>query len=213
MQLEKSNFFSSKVTIKNIVRFLSVPMVGILIYSLLTGKLGFFGIRATHIMFCLVILFLIESAKEKRTISKWLDFLLLILAVLAFGYVLLKQKEFAQRLLYVDPVTKFDVFYAISAVFLVLEGTRRKVGWHMSALSLAFLIYSVAGPYIPGYLRHRGIVLSVFVENMYLSNEGIFGIPLGVAATMVFAFVLFGSILIETGARDFFTDLAMSITG
>jgi TRAP-type uncharacterized transport system fused permease subunit len=101
-------------------------------------------------------------------------------------------------------------------------GARRAVGLGMTIIGAVFVLYAFAGSrgelpfladWMPGILNHRGYSLDRLASQMTLGAEGIFGIPLGVAATFIFVFVLFGAFLEVTGAGKFFIDLAYAATG
>ncbi|MEM7020434.1 MAG: TRAP transporter fused permease subunit, partial [Pseudomonadota bacterium] len=89
----------------------------------------------------------------------------------------------------------------------------RAVGWAMTIIALVFIGYVFLGPYMPGILAHKGYSLERVVGQLYLTTEGIFGVPLGVAATYVFIFIVFGMLLEATGAGKFFIDLAYAVAG
>ena len=105
---------------------------------------------------------------------------------------------------------------------IVLEGARRAVGLGMTIIGATFIAYAFAGgrgelpclaDWMPGILNHRGYTLDRLASQLTLGAEGIFGLPLGVAATFIFVFVLFGAFLEVTGAGKFFIDLAYAATG
>jgi TRAP transporter 4TM/12TM fusion protein len=115
-----------------------------------------------------------------------------------------------------------DVYMGILTIIVVLEGARRSVGLGMTIIGAVFIAYAFAGnrgelpflaDWMPGILNHRGYSLERLASQMTLGAEGIYGIPLGVAATFVFIFVLFGAFLEATGAGKFFIDLAYAATG
>jgi TRAP transporter 4TM/12TM fusion protein len=115
-----------------------------------------------------------------------------------------------------------DIWMGIVATVTVLEAARRAVGWGMTVIGVIAVLYALAGPrgalpwlgeWLPGVLSHRGYSLDRLVGTLYLGQEGIFGLPLGVAATYIFVFVLFGAFLEVTGAGKFFIDLAYAATG
>jgi TRAP transporter 4TM/12TM fusion protein len=101
----------------------------------------------------------------------------------------------------------------VTAIVLVLEASRRAVGWPLVIITGLFVIYGLFGPYFPGILAHRGYSFRRIVDHLYLTSEGIFGIPLWVSSTFVYAFVLFGAIFEKTGAGEFLMKLAMSLVG
>jgi TRAP transporter 4TM/12TM fusion protein len=115
-----------------------------------------------------------------------------------------------------------DVWMGIVTIIVVLEAARRAVGLGMTLIGVFFIAYAFAGSrgelpfladWMPGILNHRGYSLDRVASQMTLGAEGIFGIPLGVAATFVFIFVLFGAFLEVTGAGKFFIDLAYAAAG
>ena len=106
-----------------------------------------------------------------------------------------------------------DVLAGGVAVVTLLEASRRAVGWPISFIAVCFIGYGYAGPALPGVLRHGGYSTGRLVGQLYLGQEGIYGIPLGVAASFVFIFILFGALLEVTGAGQFFMDLAYALTG
>ena len=106
-----------------------------------------------------------------------------------------------------------DVLAGVVAVITLLEASRRALGWPISFIAIGFIGYAYAGPFLPGVLRHGGYSTERLVGQLYLGQEGIYGIPLGVAASFVFIFILFGALLEVTGAGQFFIDLAYALTG
>jgi TRAP transporter 4TM/12TM fusion protein len=106
-----------------------------------------------------------------------------------------------------------DVFAGVVAVATLLEAARRALGWPISFIATCFIGYGYAGPFLPGVLRHGGHSTGRLVGQLYLGQEGIYGIPLGVAASFVFIFILFGALLEVTGTGQFFIDLAYAATG
>jgi len=114
--------------------------------------------------------------------------------------------------------TKIDMVVGAFAMILILEGARRSTGPALPIISFLVLINCYLGPYfleIPGlsFFAHRGYSIDRIIEQMYLGTEGIYGIPLGVVATFVFHFVLFGIFISKTGLGQLFMDMAMSLAG
>ncbi len=106
-----------------------------------------------------------------------------------------------------------DVWIGIAMIILLLEAARRALGPALAILATIFLVYSFVGPYMPDLLRHRGIPLEYVVNDQYLADSGIFGVPLGVSTSFVFLFVLFGSLLDKAGAGRYFINIAFSGLG
>ncbi|MGI6066203.1 MAG: TRAP transporter permease, partial [Bacillota bacterium] len=110
-------------------------------------------------------------------------------------------------------LTNFDFIFGTLAVLLIIEGTRRSLGWALPAVALVFLAYAFAGPYLPGILTHRGYPIEMVLDELYLTTEGIFGVAASASATFVFMFILFGAFLENTRIGQFFISLAFAITG
>ncbi len=106
-----------------------------------------------------------------------------------------------------------DVWIGVVMIILLLEAARRALGAALPILGIIFIAYSFLGPYMPEFLRHRGIPLDYVVNDQYLSTTGIFGVPLGVSTDFVFLFVLFGALLERAGAGKYFIDVAFSGLG
>ncbi len=100
-----------------------------------------------------------------------------------------------------------------SGIPLLLEAARRALGPALAVIALAFLAYSVAGPWMPALLAHRGVSFSALANHQWITTEGVFGIALGVSTSFVFLFVLFGALLERAGAGHYFIQLAFSLLG
>ncbi|MCC8193339.1 MAG: TRAP transporter permease, partial [Deltaproteobacteria bacterium] len=105
------------------------------------------------------------------------------------------------------------IILGIFMILLVIEATRRSMGWPLPIVATVALVYGIFGPYFPGMLGHRGFSIDTLAPFMYLRTDGIFGVPLGVSASFIFLFCLFGSFLTISGAGQFFIDLAVALTG
>ncbi|GAB6063992.1 TRAP transporter permease [Deferrisoma palaeochoriense] len=106
-----------------------------------------------------------------------------------------------------------DVWVGVIGVLLVLEACRRVIGPVMAGICVAALLYAYFGPYMPDLIIHKGYSVERMATTLWLTTEGVFGIPIGVAATFVFIFVLFGAFLEVSGGGNFFIDLAYALTG
>ncbi len=106
-----------------------------------------------------------------------------------------------------------DIVVGITLAVLLLEAARRSLGPTISVVAAIFILYAFFGPYMPSVLAFKGVSLSRFMSQMTISTEGIYGVPLDVSATIVFLFVLFGSMLDRAGGGKYFVDLAFSLLG
>ncbi len=210
---------------KLILRLIAVVGIALSLFQLYAAgvqPLGLFYQRPIHLGFILVLCFLIYPPRGRakgRSPSEYAIDGLLILASIAVGvWVPVNIDTIANQIFPRD----IDVAMGFLTVLLVLEAARRAVGWVMMVIAGVFLLYAFAGSrgelpfladFMPGILNHRGYSLDRLASQMTLGAEGIYGIPLGVAATFIFVFVLFGAFLEVTGAGKFFIDLAYATTG
>ncbi len=108
---------------------------------------------------------------------------------------------------------KYDVFFGVVIIVLVLDLARRTLGWVLPTIICVFISYALLGPVFPGILQHPGVKFNTFVSSMYFPQEGIFGVTLWVVSTIVFHFVLFGVIAQRTGLGQLFIDNATILAG
>jgi len=150
-----------------------------------------------------------EHPEENPTVVDWL---LALLAAVAVGYAAYTADELFRRA--AAPET-LDLVFGIVAIVLVLEATRRTVGWVLPAIVLAFVAFAYLGGLIPDALgiAHKGYGVDRIVGQSYLGLEGLFGIPLDVAATYIVLFTIYGAVLEYSGAARFFVELSYAAFG
>ncbi|MDR1946924.1 MAG: TRAP transporter permease [Desulfovibrio sp.] len=168
--------------------------------------------RSVHLAFALFLIFILYPATERgsRSFLPWTDILLASAGAWVCIYIIINYEAIV---LDVDPPGPVDYAHALAAVLLLLEATRRVVGLPIAVVATVFLAYALFGEHLPGMVGHGGFSLRRILSHMYLTTEGIFGVPLGVSASFVFLFILFGSFLHSTGLGKFFIDLALAATG
>ncbi|WP_417798381.1 TRAP transporter permease [Terasakiella pusilla] len=141
----------------------------------------------------------------------WLDWPLAILGAGFSGYLVFFFEDiFITNIGF--PQT-LDYLMGGIAVMLVIEGARRTMGESLSIIGVVSLLYAMLGPDLPGVLAHRGYDIVRLVEHLYLGTEGIYGIAIGVVATYVFHFVLFGVLAQASGLGQLFIELATLLAG
>jgi TRAP transporter 4TM/12TM fusion protein len=185
--------------------------------------MGLFYQRSAHLGFILFLAFLIfpvtGPTRPRGSIGWIIDAACLTAAFLSGFYIFYFLDDIINR---AGWWSRTDIVMGIIATLAVLEASRRVVGLGMTIIGLVAIAYALAGPrgalpglgeWMPGILSHRGASVDRLIGQLYLGQEGIFGLPLGVAATYVFMFVLFGAFLEVTGAGKFFIDLAFAATG
>jgi TRAP transporter 4TM/12TM fusion protein len=150
------------------------------------------------------------SNAERPSPIDWL----LSAAALACGiYFTLHAGEIEQRVILLDPLTTWDVVFAATLFFLTIEITRRTTGLGLTLVVLVFVAYNLLGHRLGGVLKHGYIDVFHFLEITVFTTDGILGLPVRVAATYAFLFVLFGTVLLHARGGDFFFDLAAALAG
>ncbi|GAB6174592.1 TRAP transporter permease [Paradesulfitobacterium aromaticivorans] len=176
------------------------------------GTLEAIKMRAAHLTFVLVLIFLLYPARKKnmKSLPSIFDWGLIALSIAVGAYIFIANDELAMR---GGLAITRDYFFGALAILVVFEGGRRALGKELPILGLLFLVYAYLGEYIPGSFGHSGFSLKRIIEHMYLGTEGIFGTALGVSASYIFLFVLFGAFLGETGMAKFINDSSMALAG
>jgi TRAP transporter 4TM/12TM fusion protein len=168
-------------------------------------------LRAIHVGFVLFLSFLLfPVAKRFRDRIQWFDVVLSLLGVAVIAYLLVDFDEFIERA--VTP-TRWDMFFGVALVLLVLEVTRRTSGWILTLVIASFIAYAFAGPILPAPWTHRGYDVGRLVGHMYMTLEGIFGTAIDVSATFIILFTIYGAALQFSGAGEFFIDFSLAVTG
>jgi TRAP transporter 4TM/12TM fusion protein len=180
------------------------------LYAAYAGTLFGFFQRDIHWMFLGTIIFLAHPVRRKGGWPRLLDFLCIALSLGAGIFLMIDYGEIVFRL---GSPTPTEVFLGAVTVVLVLEATRRAVGWPMIIVAILSLLYAYFGYLIPGMFGHRGYSLTRIISHLYLTTEGIYGVPLGASATFIILFIIFGAFLEKCGATKFFIDLAFTLTG
>jgi TRAP transporter 4TM/12TM fusion protein len=161
--------------------------------------------RGTHLIFALVLIFLwFRMSGESEGTPSLLDYLFLALAVAPVLYLFFNYEYIINRIYYIDDLSTADMILGTMLIVMVLEGTRRAIGWALPLTALLFLAYG---------LFIAKIAPMQLLDQLYMTTEGIFGIPLSVSASYVVIFVLFGAFMERTGTGQLFMDFAMALTG
>ncbi|KXF82953.1 TRAP transporter permease [Enterovibrio coralii] len=168
--------------------------------------------RAIHLGFALLLAFLVfpafkRSPRDRVPVS---DMMLGLVACASSLYLFVMYQALAQR---PGSLTTEDFVTALIGLPLLLEAARRVLGPALPVIALVFIGYSLAGPWMPGLLSHRGVQLDALANHQWITTEGVFGIALGVSTSFVFLFVLFGALLERAGAGHYFIQLAFSLLG
>jgi TRAP transporter 4TM/12TM fusion protein len=177
-------------------------------------------VRAIHLAFAITLLYLLAPClKKPRRYLGFLsvhnripviDYILALLGCLAALYIVFDYSGLALRA--GAPIPR-DLVIGIILVLLLLEAARRVIGPALPIIAIFFTAYAFLGPYLPDLFAFKGVSLRKYLSNISLTTEGIYGIPLGVSASIVYLFVLFGALLDKAGAGRFFTRLALALLG
>lgn len=184
------------------------------IYTSLFGCLDALAQRTIHLGLGLLLVFLVHSRRRKKGAVGWIDFLPLA-AIIAVGTYLFARYDWvtAERYTLISPLSWYEIILSIVAIILVLESTRRVVGTGLAWIGVVFLLYPFAAPYLPGVLYSTPMHWTAVLDFNYLSLGGIFGIPLGVSATDIALFIIFGAILMRSGGAFLISNVASALSG
>jgi TRAP transporter 4TM/12TM fusion protein len=180
--------------------------------------------RSTHLLFALTLVFLLYPGFRKKTAEQqplrddaggsigatvgahasWVDFLFILASAVTIAYIWINHEYLIMRFVFVDDPTTNELVLGTIFTLIVLEATRRVIGWALPVTAMIFLLY---GLFIAKSRPEQ------IIEIMYLTTEGIFGPTLGVSAAYVIMFVLFGAFMERTGIGQLFMDFALSLTG
>ncbi|UQG54898.1 TRAP transporter permease [Marinobacter sp. M3C] len=168
--------------------------------------------RSIHLAFALFLAYMAypafkRSPRDRIPIQDWV---LASLAAFCGAYMFIFYEGLSQRP--GAPILQ-DVIVGVAGILLLLEATRRALGPPLMIVASVFLIYSLAGPWMPGILSHGGVSLFGLINHQWLTTQGVFGIALGVSTSFVFLFVLFGALLDKAGAGNYFIKVAFSLLG
>jgi TRAP transporter 4TM/12TM fusion protein len=170
------------------------------------------SLRSTHWGLLSIALFLLYRSRRgpagRRATA--IDWLWAAAALVSSGYIFWVWPD---KMYLVEGVTTTDLAMGTVMTVLVLEAARRSLGALLPAIACLFLLYAYVGPWMPGWLAHRGYGLERIVEELYITDGGIYGIPIAASATYIVLFVLFGAFLQMSGGGQFVIDVAHAVAG
>ncbi|WP_299871264.1 TRAP transporter permease [uncultured Cocleimonas sp.] len=170
------------------------------------------GTRSIHLAFAIFLGFLAypalkSSPRDRIPIQDWI---MAIVGIIVILYLWVYQRELADR---PGLPTTTDIIVSAIGIVLVLEGARRALGPPLMIIAMIFLAYIFFGHLAPDVISWKGASLSRAMSHLWLTQEGVFGVALGVSTGMIFLFVLFGSLLEKAGAGNYFIWVAFSLLG
>lgn len=168
-------------------------------------------LRYTHVAFVMVLCFLMFPLSQRfRNRIQWFDVIAAAVAVGILIYAIEGGEDFTDRATIPNHT---DVILGTLFIVLLLEATRRTIGWIVPAVSLAFIAYAMFGPYLPPPWTHRGFGIDQLVGHLFITLEGIFGIPVDVSSSLIILFTIYGAFLQHSGAGKFFIDFSLKLMG
>jgi len=167
--------------------------------------------RATHVAFALFLCFLIfpVARRFRHRVMPW-DWALALLGVAVCAWLVSQGDDFFDRS--ITP-NDWDIFFGLALIVLVLEAMRRATGWIMPLITVGFLAYAFYGPYLPPPWTHKGYEIPRLIGHLYMTLEGIFGVPVGVSSSLIILFTIFGAFLQFSGAGKFYIDFSFAAMG
>lgn len=157
-----------------------------------------------------LLVFKAHKKEKPRTYPPIYDMALAVVAAVAGFYFVYNFADFTTRTSSLEP---FEMFLGLAATAVSIEATRRAIGWTLSIIAVAAIAYILLGPYMPGVIAHRGYSMERFVDSIYASFNGLFGVVTHIFATFVFLFIIFGVVLVKSGASQFLVDLPLALAG
>jgi TRAP transporter 4TM/12TM fusion protein len=206
-------------TAGNVTTTVAVVMSLFHLYAAIAGAWPFhdFPIIATqplryaHVAFVLVLSFLLFPMSMRfRNRIRWWDVVLGLIGAAILIYAIEGGEDFTDR---ATTPTQLDTILGVAFIVLLLEATRRTTGPIIPVVALAFIAYSYFGPYLPQPWTHRGFDISQLVGHLFITLEGIFGVPVDVSSSLIILFTIYGSFLQHSGAGKFFIDFSMALMG
>ena len=196
-----------RTLVGRIVMPIGVAMALYHMWVIAMGPPQAFIFRGTHLAFALALVYLLYPFVESKDGHRrfvWLDAVLFAAAAFGLGYMFVNYDYFINRIIYIDDLKPLDIVAGLSLVFVVLDATRRVIGWALPITALLFMGWALF------VTRVDPLTL---LDQLYMTTEGIFGSTLGVSAAYVTIFVVFGSVMERTGTGKLFMDFALALTG
>lgn len=202
-----------------IIRLLAVGLGAFHVYTSYFGTFYPYVQRSVPVLLSLMLTFLTVRATKRlagETRVPIYDWALVLLAVPVIGYVTVNSEYLANRwpMTLSFAMSDLQILFGVLASLLILEATRRLLGWPLVIVAICAILYTYFGEHIPiQALRHRPYTFPHMLDYLYMTDNGIWGVALGVAATYIVLFIIFGAFAEKAGVADFFIDLANSIAG
>ena len=198
-----------------IIQTLGAIIALAVIYTTTVVYVDLFGMTVVFLSSILVLLFLMYSAGPwgRPDMPGPTDWILSIASAVVGAYFFMESDRIVERITLLYPLEMPDLIAGSALLFLTIEATRRTVGFGLTSVVSVFVLYNLFGHNLPFGLGFREVGFNHFLDIMMFTSDGLFGVPLRVAATYAFLFVLFGTFLSRAGGADFFYNLASAVAG
>ncbi|SCZ79493.1 TRAP transporter permease [Acidaminobacter hydrogenoformans] len=197
-----------------VARICSVIAIAMSLYHLYSSGISMLSSiqhKAIHVAFAMVLTFFIYPAGKKNEHKvPWYDFIIIGIAIFTGSYLVINYLDIVAM---AGKPSNMSLVLGGITILMILEATRRTMGWPLVIVAVVALLYAGYGHLIPGALGHREYTWARIIEHMFLTGEGIYGVAIYVTSTYVFIFILMGALLGETGGAQSFIDMAFSMTG
>ncbi len=194
---------------------LTIITIALSSFQLYTAAFGTFSPtiqRSIHLTFILILVFILFPATKKSPRNKMTIFDFILIGIASFSTLYLVWR-FPGYVRSGGLHTSTDIYVGLINLLIVIEAARRAIGKALPIIAIIFITYIFTGPLIPGPLKHSGFSIERIVQHLYLTTEGVYGQILGVSATYIFLFILFGAFLSVTGMSKLFNDISLAIAG
>jgi len=168
--------------------------------------------RSLHVAMILALSFIFYPFRKKASRDKaaWYDIALALLAAVTTVYVFVDYIGIVGR---AGMPNMADLLVGATLIFLVLESARRVTGWALPVLGMAFMAYALFGRSLPGFFGHRGYSWADLSSFLFVSTDGVYGTAIGVSASYIYLFILFGAFMEKSGMGQFINDIALALAG
>lgn len=198
---------------RKFIIFIAIVLVAFHLYTTIFGIYPALIQRSIHIGLALALCFAMAPANrssERKSIP-WYDKVFIGLSIITTSYILIVYNQILENpLVWVGPI---DQLFSVILILLILEAGRRTVGWTFPIMVIIAILYACFGPYFPGIWGHQGFSISVILQSLYHSSNGIWGMMVGISATILSIFAVFGATLIAIGAGESFFKISQFLTG
>ncbi|KJS33077.1 MAG: hypothetical protein VR64_03985 [Desulfatitalea sp. BRH_c12] len=200
------------------MQIVRVVAIGMAVFQIYTAQFGLFSAlvqRSIHLAFACTLVFLLKPFSKRLNenspfLQRLFDWALTAMAVVSLVHLAWSYKSLAMR---GGEAGVADLWLGGILLLLVLEATRRIMGLALPIITLVAVLYTFLGDRIPGMWGHFPIDYEQFISYQYLTTEGLFGIPLGVSASFIFIFIMFGAFLVSSGTGEFFINFSNALAG